>query len=306
MDKLLHILNGDVALRALGEAGIRGERLVWREIYTAGPLCADLLDDAARSTRAAWLEEAYGIPGADYSLGCERQQKQAIEAVEAGRTLAIWLDPDLFDQAIWMAVSSLLVPYCWKAFIVPLPYGPCDAARMEESWQRKSEISATELEAGARAWEAYCSLSPERIEHWLQADGELLPETADALRFHLLRYPGEDGLGIVERLTLRALSGDERNGLPLAELFRSVSEQAPLFGMGDLQYWRIVERLATGPSALLRLESGGTKVYGLPKLGAPPDYSAKLEPFGREVLEGTRKAEKGMAEVHTFTGSRTL
>ena len=59
---MLHITNGDHAADRLRQSGIEGEVMVWRELYTFGPVVQNMGNEVERSKRAAYLEQQLGIP----------------------------------------------------------------------------------------------------------------------------------------------------------------------------------------------------------------------------------------------------
>ncbi|MBB6673262.1 hypothetical protein [Cohnella nanjingensis] len=321
-DNPVHLLNGDAAEAALRETGIPGMRFVWREIYTAGPLAADWRALWRTERRMAWLETRYGIPRGDFVRESFVRGGVWATAMALHAPLAVWADPDLFDQTIFMAV-------CWglvqeeatkpgqTLLLVRLPAGSLDALAMRAAWSRREAVTPAAIGAAARAWGAYVSGEPAAVRDWLERDGEAqgLSALANALRFHLLRFPGEDGLGIVERETLLALdeaaeeqAGQESKrpgaGLTALALFGRVAPRVPLFGLGDLQYWRCLERLAESDPPLVRVMTASGAARALPpRLPRLHDDIAMCEALryqltsaGREVLDGVRVAPSGTTE----------
>jgi hypothetical protein len=79
-----------------------------------------------------------------------------------------------------------------------------------------------------------------------------LPFAYDAFRAHLSRLPSvHNGLGVVEEKTLQAVA--QGTDTPLA-LFRRVTDQLSVLGMGDLEFWRYLRTLSQGESPLLRID----------------------------------------------------
>jgi hypothetical protein len=298
-DTPLHIVNGDVAGAVLQSSGIAGEVLVWRELYTAGPL------NVSAAQRCAWLFEHYGIPAAEFLTGHERQQSQCCTALADG-IAALWMDPDLFDQAIFMRVCHIANVEHPNAqlYLVELPYGPLTVEEMPESWQARRLLSGDEIAAAARAWEAYSALSRESLEQWLLDVGPLYPVLSNALKFQLQRFPGEDGSGVVERSVLKILA-DHEGGFSPTVLFRKVSEQFPLFGMGDLQFWRILETLSHCSPPLIRYGSQQQDsriqlpLY-LDSLAGLDGYKVYITENGHRVATGERTAPIEALEIASF------
>ena len=273
MDNLIHIVNGDIVGDQLRTSSLSGRVLVWREIYTAGPLAVDLAERAER------LDERYGIPKLEFLDYAEKQSRVYELALRNRLRIAIWVDPDLFDHAILMRLCHMATNIQDSNEIalelVSLPAGPYAIEQLTDCWNNnRRQLSTSGISELAAAWEAYAKLDFAEIERWIDASGAHLPETAAALAFHLERRPGEDGLGFVERLTLTMLGERSEQGLSKFKLFARVSAQCPLLGMGDLQYWRILDVLATCEPPMLRIE---------------PDF-VYLTKAGMDVIAGKRKA----------------
>lgn len=278
---VLHIVNGDIVGDQLRSSTLAGRVLVWREIYTAGPLAAEL------AVRADWLGERYGIPKVEYMDYADKQTRVYELALRNRLTIAIWADPDLFDQAILMKLCHAAVSVTDRnratLELVTLPAGPYTDDQLNECWQRnRRQLTAADISELAAAWEAYAKLDFAAVERWIKASGAKIPETAAALSWHLKRRPGQDGLGFVERLTLTLLGERNEQGLSKFKLFARVSERCPLFGMGDLQYWRILDVLAACNPPMIHIESS---------------EAVFLTEAGMDVIEGKTRAPRLANEI---------
>ncbi|MFC5530384.1 DUF1835 domain-containing protein [Cohnella yongneupensis] len=276
---ILHIVNGDIVGEQLRSNKLEGRVLVWREMYTAGPLEIELED------RASWLEARFGIPKHEYIASAERQTEQYKQALQDGNRIAIWIDPDLFDQTILMKLCHLSMACKSNAQdrieLISLPAGPYSVKQLLQAWeQARHQLQPDAIAELADAWGAYASNDRPAIDRWLQTHRRKHAEVASALEFHLMREPGHDGLGIVERLTLRALA-DKESEMSKYKLFQLVSPQCPLFGMGDLQYWGILDGLASCEPPMIWIDS---TTVGLTK-------------EGREALSGSRTAPREANEM---------
>ncbi|MBO9599523.1 MAG: DUF1835 domain-containing protein [Cohnella sp.] len=279
---VLHIVNGDIVGEQLRTSPLPGRVLVWREIYTAGPLGVEL------AARADWLGERYGIPKQEYMDYADKQARVYELALRNQLTIAIWVDPDLFDHAILMKLCHMAVSIAGHTAttleLVTLPAGPYTDEQLYERYEHsRRQLTTADIADLAVAWEAYAKLDFAAVGRWIETGGAKFPETATALSWHLKRQPGEDGLGLVERLTLTLLGERNEQGLSRFKLFARVSKHCPLFGMGDLQYWRILEILASCEPPMIRMESSEEAVF--------PTKA------GMEVIAGKRKAPLHANEI---------
>ncbi|OBZ10189.1 DUF1835 domain-containing protein [Bacillus sp. FJAT-26390] len=266
---MLHIVNGDSVGTTLKESGALGDILVWREIYTAGPVFAQPELPANRAARGQYLEEALGIPQQLWREGSEEQEKR-LANLQQYDDVVLWFEHDLFDQTMLCCLLHslagqdlgdtklhLLSINQYPGIPIFHGLGQLSAGQLSGligTWQ---EISREQLHLGKKAWEAYTSSSPEAIAELLQEDTSALPYLHDALQLHLARFPStQNGLGIVEQTTLELLlSGSET---PL-QLFSETTDKLHALGMGDIEYWLCLRRLSQGSHPLITME-GNAKI----------------------------------------------
>ncbi|GLI05010.1 hypothetical protein YDYSG_10400 [Paenibacillus tyrfis] len=295
--RMLHIVNGDIVAEKLRQGVVQGDILVWREVYPEGPVFTDPAEAANRSVRARYLEQAMGIPSAEFIRISEEQEKVRAN-FRNYEEIVLWFEHDLFDQTMlccllhWFAQQSLgatkLSLLCIGAFPgIELFRGlgqlsVNQMATLSGTWQT---VGKEQLELGAIVWEAYCAPEPGKLVQLLEAgDNSALPYVHDAFRLHLSRFPSiRNGLGIVEQTTLEMV----RDGMtsPL-DLFGHMGNKFHGLGMGDLQYWHRLAKLSQGSHPLLKLEG----------LNAFPGYKDQTLSFrhstvaltetGRRVLDG--------------------
>lgn len=269
---MLHIVNGDSVGTKLKKNGTPGDVLVWREIYTEGPVFTQPELPANRAARGQYLEQALGIPQQEWRNSSEAQEKQ-LAGFRQYDDIVLWFEHDLFDQTMlscllhWFAGRALGSTKLHLLSInqypgIPLFHGLGQLTEeqlfgLNGTWQ---EITAEQLLLGKKAWEAFTSKTPEAIAELLQEDTSALPFLHDAFQLHLERFPSvQNGLGIVEQTTVELLlSGADT---PL-RLFQQAGDRLHGLGMGDIQYWLCLRRLSEGPHPLLSIE-GSVKIPGL-------------------------------------------
>ncbi|WP_372631364.1 DUF1835 domain-containing protein [Cohnella sp.] len=254
---MLHIVNGDHVGDSLRRGGIQGDVLVWRELYTEGPIFADPRHEA----RTTHMVAALGIPPDLWNAGLA-EQTLAFEQTAEHEEIVLWFEHDLFDQTMLIRLlheferrplgRTRLSLVCIGEYPGFEPFhglGQLSPEQLIPLADERHEIQPEELRLGREAWEAYASADPRSLTDFLRQDTRALPYLRSAFRMHLARYPSvRNGLGIVEQATLEAL----RDGAdaPL-ELFRLVSDRLSLLGMGDLQYWLYLAGMMQGPHPLL-------------------------------------------------------
>lgn len=293
---MLHIVNGDSVGDKLKQGVVQGDILVWREVYPAGPVFADMAEPDNRSARALYLEQSMGIPRSDYIRISETQERQLREFRQY-QEIVLWFEHDLFDQTMlcyllhWLSKQQLggtkLSLLCIGAFPGIERFrglGQLSVQQMETlsgTWQT---IGQRELGLGRAVWEAYASPDPTKLMDLLQGDTSALPFVQEAFEAHLARLPSVgSGLGLVERTTLEKVQSGIASPV---KLFQHVGDELHMLGMGDLEYWHHLARMAEQPHPLLHIEG----LTGFPGFSNPEpsfrDCIITLSALGRRVLDG--------------------
>lgn len=267
--KMLHIVNGDTVGEKLKQGIVQGEVLVWRELYSAGPISPDPSGRQEREWRAGYLERAFGIPSAEYIRNCSEQERKLAD-IAAYDEVVLWFEHDLFDQSMLAYLLhilnggnlgktrlSLLSIGEFPGIELFHGLGQLTASQLETLSGTWREIGVEEMRWGSELWLAYASPQPDRLFQLLHRKREewahsALPFAYEAFRAHLSRLPSvHNGLGIVEEKTLQAVA--QGTDTPLA-LFRRVTDDLSVLGMGDLEFWRYLRTLSQGESPLLRID----------------------------------------------------
>lgn len=270
---MLHIVNGDSVGDMLRQGIVQGDVLVWREIYSAGPIFLNPAGAEERALRAEVLERTLGIPSAEYIAGCG-EQEQKLRQFRHYDEVVFWFEHDLFDQSMlayllhWFKGQKLgktkLSLLCIGEFPgIELFHGlgqltPAQLQTLPGTWR---SIGRKELELASDFWQAYASPDPLQMAMLLknkqvEIEASGLPFAYAAFKAHLSRLPSvRSGLGIVELTTLEAVRGGADT--PLA-LFRQVTDTLHVLGMGDLEYWKYLRSLSQGPYPLLIIDGAET------------------------------------------------
>ncbi|MBE7679983.1 sigma-70 family RNA polymerase sigma factor [Paenibacillus sp. P13VS] len=300
---MLHITNGDHAADRLRQSGIEGEVMVWRELYTSGPVVQDMWNEVERSKRAAYLEQQLGIPQKEYLQIAELERK--LHAFHQYKEIVLWFEYDLYDQAM---LSYLLYIFngqslgdtklnllCIDAYPEIENFRglgqltPGQIGRLSGTWH---VMGTEELHAGSQFWQAYTSSDIQDHMDYLKQNSTVLPFAHAAFEAHLTRLPSQsNGLGAIEQATLEAVSQGVDQPYPL---FKHVSERLHVLGMGDLEYWAHLRRMTKEAHALLQI-SGAEKF---------PDFTQHDEHFRNAVLSMTELGIQVLAEEADYAELR--
>ncbi len=282
---MLHILNGESTEAVLAQTAVSGQRFSFRDALIAGPAPAVNGTDWRR-IRAAHLAEAYGVEVEKCENDFARQQ-QIFESFNDHEEVTLWFESDLFCQA------NLLYVLDWCAHRQPATklslicigefpgrpnfrgLGELTPPELASLFDKRIEITDSQLALAARAWQAYRSEDPRELERLLQTDTSALPFLDGALRLHLTRFPStRNGLNRIESTGLE-LIGQEFSRF--VDLFSRFVAAEPDYGLGDAQFWNALQQLKRGPSPLLMEEIKEAAMY---------ESAFAITDAGRSVLSG--------------------
>ncbi|QOS79251.1 sigma-70 family RNA polymerase sigma factor [Paenibacillus sp. JNUCC31] len=283
---MLHIMNGDHAADRLRQSGIQGDILVWRELYTFGPITRNMRNEKARSGRAQYLEQHLGIPQTEYLKIKELEQR--LSSFHQYKEIVLWFEYDLYDQSMLSYLLHYFKEQNLKDTRLNLlcidsypdiehfrglgQLTPSQIGRLSGTWH---VMESEEVEAGSEFWAAYASSDIQDHQDYLRGDASVLPFAHAAFKAHLSRLPSVfNGLSIIEQTTLEAVSEGVDHPYPL---FKHVGNQLHTLGMGDLEYWAHLKRMTEEPHALLQLS--GVQAF--------PDFQEQHEDFRQSVLSLT-------------------
>lgn len=295
---MLHIVNGDSVGEKLKQAGIQGDLLVWREVYTIGPVFSEMSGENHRTLRAHELERTLGIPQEDYIHTCE-QQENTLQAFQKYEEIVLWFEHDLFDQTMmnyllhWFAKQpigatklSLLCIGAYPGIELFRGLGQLTPKQLETLIGTWRPIGRRELELGSKWWEAYTSPELEKHIEFLQEDTSALPFARDAFEAHLSRMPSTyNGLGTIEQTTLELAAGGVSSPY---KLFAEAGNQLNALGMGDLEYWYHAAKMSEEPYALLHIHGGADFPDFQNSVPSFRDCAITLTELGRNVLAGEK------------------
>jgi hypothetical protein len=288
--RFLHVLNGDATRGPLERSDVPGSFAVWADVLHEGP-CLLAPPDEWRRLRSRFLAaEGYGPE--DEILRRYDGWDQQLDRFGEHDEVVFWLEHDLFDQLLlirhlhWVASlgsrgGTAFSLICIGAFPGIGDFhglGQLTPEELASLLETRHPIAPAEIDLGVRAWRAYCAPDPSGLVDLLASDTGALPFLDGAIRRFLSDYPSAaGGLSRTERQILDAIAAGA--SAPAAAFQASQRMEERRF-MGDSTWWRIAQRLAAGPSPLVRIDApphgGGRLLEGL----------MQLTDAGRAVLAG--------------------
>lgn len=289
---MLHVHNGDSTAGTMREAGFPGEHFPFREALAVGPTPTGVSKDRWVTIRATYLAE---VAGEDVD-NIERDLKaidRALETITNHEEIILWFEHDVLCQ---INLSYLLARFSGQNIgesrlslicIDEFPgmpafrgLGELTAEQMASLFDTRHEVTEAEMSLAKRAWDAYCSPDPRRIERLMKEDTSAMPFLSAALGQHLARFPStRNGLGHAENRLLELISGGATDFSTLCKAF---FEAEPSYGLGDLQIWTDLKRMAKASRPLIRLNGSDVAPGPSSRLHA----SCKITDEGARILKG--------------------
>ncbi len=245
MAKEYHILNGDCLKDQLQD--LEAEKIVLRECFVDGNAQGDSLEEIF-TNRFPFFQKQYNVTAEEY------QQKSILEIskitqIEDGANIYLWFENDLFCQVnFWFAIHTLFqLGKNIAVFLVSpikdswMGFGALSYDELLQSFENKKELSKTDHEAIAKMWTAF------QKSDWthLRANAKKLKSKIDyieaVVEAHIERFPTNKKYGRPEESIQKIMA--ELDDPSFANVFRTFSKEEGIYGFGDLQVKRIMERI---------------------------------------------------------------
>ncbi|MBS1500503.1 MAG: DUF1835 domain-containing protein [Bacteroidetes bacterium] len=247
MSAILHILNGDSTAHSFRETGLEGDMLVWREVFSQGPLIENISSADFWKKREEWICSSFKEKPEEY-------QKNVVDPLdklsEPYDEINLWFEFDLHCQANLVGVLNLLLKK--TDLSLPAIYLICpDSFPGKEIFRGMGELNGEELEylydnirvqldepdfvIAEKAWELYVRGNADEVEKWIAEThfwGNLHLLKA-ALEAHLGRLRFNDhGLNSVEQRLLDIYNNGNKTR---QSIYRRFWDTDTIYGMGDLE-----------------------------------------------------------------------
>jgi hypothetical protein len=288
---MLHITNGDCAVRRLQDAELPGSIMPWRDVLHEGPVPDGLDLDSLREIRARFLSDQ-GWGNYDDLVRELAERDSELKGFGRHEEVVLWFEHDLYDQLQliqvldWFAERPLehtrLSIVCEAEYVGTMPPERC-----AEFFRSRRPATSEELDLGQRAWAAFRSPDPSGVEIFLGEQNGALPFLAAALTRHLQQFPSvENGLSRSEQQALEAIAAGRR---VIKDVYVASHHERedPIF-LGDSTFGLYMAGMSSGPEPLILIEPGE-------RVMAPGNHSddffnrrVSLTEAGAAVLEKRR------------------
>jgi hypothetical protein len=287
----LNITNGDSAAGTLGEAGIAGKIVSWRDVLHEGPVDSSLSLEELSKQRARFISEQ-GWDDFAHVSGNFAERDRVIQHLDYFDEVVLWFEDDLYDQLQLIQLLDFFAGGAVKGkklsiIVVDGYIPPLSVPELKALDRKRPAVTREQLDLGQKAWRAFGSADPTSIARLLDEKTSALPYLARALARHLEEFPSTvNGLSRSEREALTVI--DAGHNSPVRAFLEVAKLQESIF-LGDIIFYSYLQRLSGKDNALLTWKDGSTVI-------APDSRRARefvegeltVTPLGRDVLAGRK------------------
>jgi hypothetical protein len=265
VDRILHIISGDIAGENLRKSGICGEVFVWRDVLYDGIRKPGWPENNDLQARADFLDVSTGGGlGREVIFETLRTQYEKLAGGLCFDAIILWFDACLFDQSMLCHILTCMSTRALETgklisvgeFPGIDPFdglGQLSPEQLASIYDRRRDVTKAQFDFAGRVEKAFALQDKsELVDLAGLRDAPLSLVPAAAARW-LMEQPDEaSGLGQLEKLVLQAV----RSGLKTpGEIFiyAKTRDLHPIF-WGDSTLWAKINNLATRTPPLVRLE----------------------------------------------------
>lgn len=265
---MIHIHNGDVVAALARRSDIAGEHIAYRETLVTGPVVpgTEWIESRARAIAEGHDEDLLRV-----RTGL-LEQEQMLERARSASEVVLWFEHDLYCLIhlvhLLQRFPQTRVSLVWN----PTPLGELDEGELHLLFESRAAVSPAMMRIASAAWRAYTSPDPTALNEFLTRDTADFPFLREGLMLHASRFPSlTNGLGAIEQ---RALGHIAAGFADFTTLFDRLNTEAPKFGFGDAEIFRLLRGMAWRAVPLINVT------------GEPPKALFTITPAGENVLRG--------------------
>lgn len=312
MKEILHIHCGDSSAETLKKSNLKGDVIVWCDMLSSGPTLLNLPYQKWLNTRAKFISEGIGLKSKTVK-GWLLKQDKAIESFHKYKEVVLWFDACLFDQTIlirqldWFSRQdmgdtklSLICIGEFPGFKKFTGLGELNPEQMASLFKTRHKVIQKEFNLARKAWNAFCSPNPLKIERLIKKNTSALPFLRDALIRHFEQFPSlRNGLNRLENNALEAVDKG-KNKLIEIFIYAVAKEERPFWG--DTTLWECLDYLSKTKKPLLKIKGGKLPLWNPPR--DLSKWTVYITDTGKEILKGkkdfikTNGIDKWLGGVH--------
>ena len=254
MATTLHILNGDSTLWSLEKSGIDGERLIWRDVLSEGPVVSDFASPDFWEKRMEFMSAFFGADVKGFKVECI-DEFDKINNVPRYDELVLWFEYDLFCQVNMLGILHFLAKPEYQKMKISLicvgsekgnkkliALGEIAPDNFKSLFEKRTTLNQEDLSYASSAYLAYCNNDPQQLIIQVH-DHPKFPYLKGAIAAHFKRFPFKNsGLNEIEMTMLNFLA--EVVSEPKDVIMKMLKwQKSTYYGFGDAQYFIYLKRL---------------------------------------------------------------
>lgn len=217
MNRVLHIVNGDLNLQILKRACIEGDFLMWGDFLYSGEIREGISLEELSKIRAEYIS-SIGL-GEFNSIYQEfKGRNRILISFKKYQKIYLWFESDIYDQLQLIEILDWFAkyaPFNTNIYIInifkPLIQTPKDKI-CNYLLYNKEPITRSHYIVAKKAWSAFSTDSPYPWYRLLFDDTEALPYLKDTVKRVLEEYPNSiNGLNRTEYQILKAVNQGRYN-----------------------------------------------------------------------------------------------
>ncbi len=244
---ILHILNGDSTAQSFNDTGLEGDVMVWREVFSEGPLAENVTSGDFWRKRMDWICGNSGESPENYQ---QNVLNELVHLDEPYEELNLWFEFDLHCQVNMLGVlayvkqkTDLSSPAIFLISPSAFPgkehfrgMGELNGEELDYLYDNiRLQLSAMDFVVAREAWEIYISRDAALLENYIGTNSfwGSLHCLKPALEAQLKRLlVNGQGLNYVEQklLDVYSLGYHSRE-----EMMRVFWDTEKIYGMGDME-----------------------------------------------------------------------
>lgn len=173
----LHILNGDSTYEKFIQTGLDGDVLVWREVFSEGPLSPNV-DTSFWQQRADWISKTFEDAPASYQDMIITELEKLSRPYEE---VTLWFEFDLHCQINLLGVMQLLQqhadlsgPNIYLVSQDSYPgienfrgMGQLSPDQLEDLYDTRLHLTDYDFTLAKEAWQKYILFNAQQLQDWL-------------------------------------------------------------------------------------------------------------------------------------------
>lgn len=239
---IYHVLPGDAQVEEFRKTGLEGEMIVFREVMVVGPIDAENIDEFW-DQRARFILAEYGEDVIDYHEKVADRIAKLVD-VSDGAEVNLWFEYELFCSVnMWLCLYLLKDSQTNIFRVAPLNAAPDDvwkgfgrhtAEDLKACFETRNQFAGEDVAKGSELWDAFRKRDSARLLELGEYRSQCFPFLKEVC----------EAAAEIETRPAKLIRELKAEGFDdLESVFPEFQNRAGVYGFGDLQVEKLLERL---------------------------------------------------------------